>query len=334
MTNTKTILITGATGFIGRYLVQQFANKGYTVYAGVRNSSPVDNLPKDNVHLAYLDLSDEKSLSDWFKKEAVTFDHIIHCAGVTKTCKKQLFYTVNYQYTKHLIRAIEQTAVLKGKFMYISSLAAFGPGNAHTLTPLSEQQSPQPISAYGKSKYLSEQFIKNQSKLPYLIMRPTGVYGPHEKDYYQVYKSIQMGLEFYISTAKQAISFIHIEDLSRLIYDALHSTIVNKSYFVSDMHNYTTHYFNQLLKKELDKKTIKIVFPKALIWVLAFITEKISCIFGKVPTLNTEKYYEISAKNWLCDSQDLKTDFNFKPQYLLEKGVHETLKWYKAQKLL
>ncbi len=330
----KNILITGATGFIGRHLVKLFVEKGYIVYAGVRSSSPIDVLPQNQVHLVYLNLSNETELVQWFSRENIVFEHIIHCAGITKTCKKQLFHTINYQYTQYLVRAIEKTQVLKGKFLYISSLASFGSGDEKTMQPLREDQKPQPVSAYGKSKYLSEQFLKNESSLNYLIMRPTGVYGAAEQDYYQVYKSIKAGLEFYISSSQQAISFIHVEDLSCLIYDALQSPIVNQSYFVSDMQHYTTQYFNQLLKKELGKKTIRLVFPKSLIWIIALIVEKIACVWGKVPTLNTEKYYEISARNWLCDSSSLKRDFNFQPRYLLEEGLHETLKWYRQEKWL
>jgi nucleoside-diphosphate-sugar epimerase len=71
-----------------------------------------------------------------------------------------------------------------------------------------------------------------------------------------------------------------------------------------------------------------------LIKSIAFINEKFSCLFGSVPTLNSDKYYIISQSNWLCDSSDLVSDFSFKPKYDLKKGVEESINWYKNQGLL
>jgi len=61
--------------------------------------------------------------------------------------------------------------------------------------------------------------------------------------------------------------------------------------------------------------------PKFLVKILAFVNEKLACMQGKTPTLNSDKYFIISQNNWLCDSSNLVTDFNFSPQYDLEKGV-------------
>jgi len=161
------------------------------------------------------------------------------------------------------------------------------------------------------------------------------VYGPREKDYYVMYQAINRGVETYIGSKKQKLSFVYVKDLVRLLIDVLENDIIQKSYFISDLNNYTAIEFNNLLKKELNKKTIKIVFPKFLVQVMASVGEQLSCLlFGKVPTLNTEKYKDISQSNWLCDSKDLVKDFNFKPKYNLKKGLNETIQWYKKKNLL
>ena len=329
----KKVLITGASGFIGSFLVEEALKKGCDVYAGIRKSSDLKYLTNPKIKFIYIDFSNKESL----KKQLVKidrFDFIIHCAGVTKTCNKKLFDIVNYQYTKNLVEALQEISMVPEKFIFVSSLAAYGPGQKG-IELIKLTDTPKPVSYYGKSKLKTEQYIKSLKDFPYLIFRPTGVYGPREKDYYVMYKSIKQGIETYINTKKQLISFIYVKDLSRLIVGALNSEIINKSYFVSDLNEYTSQEFNWLIKKKLTKKTIILVFPGFLVRIIAFINENISCLFSsKIPTLNIEKFKEISQKNWLCDSSALVTDFNFRPEYNLSKGLDETLQWYKKEKLL
>lgn len=333
----KRILITGASGFVGENLVKEAIKRNFRTYAGVRKTSNIEAIISPFVVIYEMDLSNKNLLKKKFKEfkeNDQSFDYIIHAAGVTKTCKKSDFDLVNHQFTRNLVEALIETDSIPKKFIFISSLAALGPGDEKSQTPLNQNTYPHPISEYGKSKLQAELFLQSLKNFPYLILRPTGVYGPGEMDYYQVYKSINMGLEFYIGSREQHLSFIHVSDLSSLIFDALKSKIQQKSYFVSDLEEYTSEEFNFLIKKELNKKTLKMIFPKWLIKALAYLAEKGACAFGKVPTLNTEKYHEISSKNWLCDSQDLVEDFDFAPEYNLEKGLKQTLDWYKKEKLL
>jgi len=329
----KKALITGASGFIGSFLVEEALKEGYDIYASIRESSNLKYLSDPKIKFIYIDFSNKESLKNQLIKIG-KFDFIIHCAGVTKTCNKRLFNIVNYQYTKNLVDALLETSMVPEKFIFVSSLAAYGPGQKG-IEPIKLTDTPKPVSYYGKSKLKTEQYIKSLKDFPYLIFRPTGVYGPREKDYYVMYKSIKQGIETYINTRKQLISFIYVKDLSRLIVGALSSDITNKSYFVSDLNEYTAQEFNWLIKKKLNKKTISLIFPGSLVRILAFINEKVACLFSsKIPTLNTEKFKEISQKNWLCDSSALVKDFNFRPEYNLSKGLNETLQWYKKEKLL
>lgn len=333
----KSILITGASGFVGRFLVETAVKKGFHVWAGLRHSSSPAVLALEGVEAVYLDYSSTDSLLTSLQALAQSQQpptYVIHTAGLTKTCSKKQFEEVNNQYTQRLVQALEASALDIHKFVFLSSLAAVGPGDANSMRPLDASHRPQPESAYGVSKRRAETYILSQCKLPAIILRPTGVYGPREWDYYQVYKSIKMGIEFYVGSKAQGISFVHVHDLAALCLHVLASPIAGKAYFVSDLEHYTTLQFNQMLKTALNKKTLQLVVPKGIIRVLAWLTEKGACLFGKAPTLNTQKYYEISARNWYCDSSPLVHDFNYKPLYTLTEGLQHTLKWYKEHKLL
>ncbi len=323
----KKVLITGASGFIGSFLVEEGLNRGLLTTAGIRKTSSRQFLQDNRIQFLELDFSQKQTLKKQLQ-QAGRFDYIIHNAGLTKTCDTKAFEQVNYQNTRNFIEVLQENHQVPDKFIFISSLEAYGPGKPGTSIPVKDTDTPQPATLYGKSKLKAEKYIKKLQNFPWLIMRPTGVYGPRERDYYLVFKSIKKGIETYIGEQEQYLSFIFVKDLTRLLFDMLQSKQVHRSYFGSDLKQYTSRQFNNLIKKELNKKTIEFHLPKILVKLMAKINEKIKCKLGKTPTLNSDKYYIITQTNWLCDSTPLVADFNFKPRYHLEQGVKETLNWY------
>lgn len=333
----KKLLITGAGGFIGGFLVEEALEQGYEVFAGIRKSSSKKYLNDKRIKFIELDYENIDKLKTQiadFKNNDADLHYVIHNAGVTKSIDKNDFEKVNYQYTRNLIEALISANIKLDKFIFISSLAVFGPGNASTCTPIQNTDSKRPISLYGKSKLNAEKFIESMNDFPHIIFRPTGVYGAREKDYFVMYKMLNNGLETYIGTQNQYITFAYINDVKRLVISALSSNINKGSYFVTDGNYYSSKEFSDIVKAELNKKTLKIVLPKFIVKPIAYISESISKLTGKISTLNTEKYKEISQKNWLCDSTQTFIDFDFQPQYNLQRGVKETIEWCKKEKLL
>jgi dihydroflavonol-4-reductase len=131
---------------------------------------------------------------------------------------------------------------------------------------------------------------------------------------------------------KQILTFIYVRDLVRLIYTALTSPHVRKAYFVSDGREYPSEQFAEITKKALGKKTIRVTVPLPVVKVIAATGEFIAGLWGKTPTLNTDKYNVLSSTNWRCEVEPLSRDFGFAAEYDLEKGVREALEWYKKEK--
>ena len=330
----KNVLITGASGFIGSFLVEEGLKRDYAVYAGIRKSSSREYLQDPRTLFIELDFSSVDSLSGTLlalKNKGIAFTYIIHNAGLTKAKRKEDFLRVNCDNTRNFIEALIQTGMVPEKFIFISSLAAYGPGNPKTNDPVKLSDAPRPIELYGKSKLEAEKFITGLKDFPWLILRPTGVFGPKEKDYFVFFQTISRGLEPYIGFSKQILTFIYVRDLVRVAFDALISPILHRAYFVSDGQEYDSVEFAAITKRALGKKTIRFTVPLAIVKTIAVVGEKMAGFFGEIPTLNTDKYNVLSSTNWRCEVEPLQKDFNFKAEYDLERGVKESLEWYKKE---
>ncbi len=327
----KKILITGASGFIGSFLVETALSRHYEVYAALRKTSNTSYLEDPRITYIELDFSDTYELSRKILK-APYFDYVIHNAGVTRAFYKKDYLTSNYEYTKNLIDAFISLKKVPEKFIYMSSLAAYGPGDPLKLMPVKSSDIPRPVTSYGRSKLASEKYLKSLRNFPYLIIRPTAVYGPREKDLLTVFKLINKNLEIFVGLKKQYLSFIYVKDLAEAVFLALESNIINRDYFVSDGNVYDGNMLGNIIRDQLHKKTIRIYVPKIFARVIAMIIESTKYFNRKQPLLNLEKIKELECINWKCDINPLVSDLHFKPKYDLNKGIVETTTWYKKAK--
>ncbi len=326
------LLITGSNGFVGSYLVEQAINEDYNVFAGVRKSSNLDNLTDPRINFFYYDFDNERNLREQLKSHH--FDYIILNAGITNALDKNTYFKVNAAYVRKFCKILVEEDIIPKKLILVSSLASYGPADFQFKQILDSDSVPHPSTWYGESKLQAEQFIQSFQNIPSLIFRPTAVYGPRDMDMLEFYKTINMGLEVKIGFDEQEQSFIYVKDLARLIVGSLKSRHTRKAYFVSDGHSYMAEDLNKIVKKLLGKKTIKITLPIPFVKIMAGISEGVGRLRGQTPILNRNKVKEYFARSFAVDTTDLKKDFNFAADFNLEKGMKETIEWYKNNKLL
>ena len=327
------VLITGASGFIGSFLVDEALQKGWEVWAGVRKNSNKSYLTNPSIHFIDLNYSDPTALLQQLKIHRSihgAWDYIIHNAGITKCADKSDYQRINYLYTVHLIQALLNSGNTPRKFLYMSSMGAVGPGDEHNGKPLNHSIKPNPISEYGRSKLRSEEFIRSLSDFPWIILRPTGVYGPRESDYYVMLKMIKAGFDVSVGLKQQLLNFIYIKDLTRVCFTALESSLLKRTWFVADGEIYTSKAFSNLIQETLSiKRILTIRIPLSIVKVVSIVSGVVSRLTGKPTLLNPDKYRVLKQRNWTCDITELERDLNFKPQYNLRKGMEETIAWYK-----
>jgi len=321
------VLITGASGFVGYHLIEEALREGLEVYAAVRASSKVDHLRDLPVTFTQPDFSNLKSLRA--DLEMHQYDYIIHAAGITKALHRKEYDLVNAEYTRNLGQAIAETQVPLKKFVFISSLAAVGPSaNGH---PITERDPANPVTPYGKSKLLAEFYLSTLYALPIIILRPTAVYGPRDRDLFIVLKAISRGIEPYIGRREQMLSFIYVKDLATATLDALRSPITRKAYNVGDGVPYNRYALADISKAILNKQTLRVHLPGALVKVMAAAQETVGRMRGQMPALNLDKLPELTAANWSCSIDHIQEDLGFVPRYSFERGLTETIQWYKDQ---
>lgn len=334
----KKILITGASGFIGSTAIDKALELGYEVWAGVRASSSRKYLQDERIRFLDLNYSDKEKLSaqlQEFTEKNGRFDAIAHIAGLTKAAKKSDFDKINFLHVKNFVDSLVETASVPKTFVFMSTLGAIGLGDEKNYTPLPCDAKPNPNTAYGKSKLKAEEYIKSVENFPYVILRPTGVYGPRDKDYLILMRAVKNGLNVGAGFRKQILTFIYIEDLVKIIFDSIEKGIRFKEYNVTDGDIYTDDEFNTIVQQALQKKrVVRIKVPLWLVKPAAWISEKLFALLGKSTTFNSDKYKIMKQRNWACDITPLKTDLNFTPKYRLKEGVEKTIEWYRKNEWL
>ena len=329
------ILITGASGFIGSFIVEEALRQGFDTWAAVRKSSSKAYLQDERINFIELNLSSKEQLVSQLRDQA--FDYVVHAAGVTKCLNKADFRRINTEGTKNLVDALLEVGMPLKRFVFISSLSIFGAiKEQQPYDEIRETDTPQPNTAYGKSKLEAEQYLAPLgARFPYIILRPTGVYGPREKDYFIMAKSIQQHSDFAVGYKRQDITFVYVQDVVQAVFLALTRGENGRKFFLSDGQVYQSTTFSDLIHEELGRPWwIRITAPVWVLRVITFFGEYVGRLTGKVTALNNDKFNILKQRNWRCDIQPAIDELGFQPHYDLKQGVKETIKWYKDNKWL
>ena len=329
------ILITGASGFIGSFIVEEALKQGFETWAAIRKSSSKEYLQDERIHFIELNLSSKAQLIEQLRPHQ--FDYVVHAAGVTKCLNKADFRRINTEGTRNLVDALLDLQMPLKRFVFLSSLSVFGAIKEQLpYDEIREDDTPKPNTEYGRSKLEAERYIDSiGSRLPYTILRPTGVYGPREKDYFMMAKSIKQHIDFAVGYQRQDITFVYVTDVVQAVFLALEKGETGRKYFLSDGQVYQSTTFSDLIHEELGRPWwLRITAPVWVLRVVTFFGEYIGHMTGKVTALNNDKYNILRQRNWRCDIEPARRELGFEPKVQLKEGVKTTIQWYKDHKWL
>lgn len=290
------LLITGATGIIGKNLLKQLTQKHPEIQIHILSRKTNLNIQK-NINIIKGDLHDQATLN----LATQNIDTILHLAGVTHSHDSNLYFKVNTEGTKNLLSAATKNNVKK--FIYISSRTACKNGGA-----------------YAQSKLLAENAVK-EFKNNWIILRIAEVYEENTED--MIFKISQIIKKYHIApivgNGKYKLAPIHVEDASQAIINSINNhEIYHKTYLLAGQNSISyIDIINQIIKND-KKKVIKIYIPIFLlkITVLFLSFFKFDIISkDQIPRLLCHKSTNI---------ENSKNDLDFNPREFSIKSIKKT----------
>lgn len=326
----ESILITGASGFVGSHLVEEALSRGYNTWAAIRPTSSRRYLKDERLHIIELDYSHPDTLKA--QLQAILpdmpdgWDYVVHAAGATKAATETHFMRANYMATRHLTGALKKLNILPRKFIYISSFAA-------AQTKKGKAPDAEANTAYGRSKQKTEQFLLSTDYLRCVILRPTGIYGPREKDYLRVAKTLKRHINLRVGYRQQTLSFLYVKDFCQAVFLSLNNGQTKQIYPLSDGKDYSADEYTETLKQLLGVRSLlNITVPLWLLRLICTMGQLLAWLTGHTPLLNNDKYKILKQRDWHCPITLAKEEMHFNPQYDLQQGMAETISWYKNEK--
>jgi nucleoside-diphosphate-sugar epimerase len=305
---SRTIAITGATGFIGSMLAKHLATTGWHTKALVRSAS-LDKLPKDTeIEWVTGDLEDAESL----KKLVTGADAIVHCAGAVRGVSQEDFNGVNVDGVTRMVQIAASQNPLP-KFLLISSLAA---------------REPQ-LSFYAASKRGGEKVLASLSgNMFWGVLRPPAVYGPGDREMLPLFQSMFRGLAPVIGSDSNRVSLLYVEDLVDAIVSWLENSKNSKCFYeLHDGHKsgYSWQEIIDVVERMKGKAIFRLNIPVSFVRLTASLNLMAAKVFGGSPMLTPGKVRELVHPDWVAENDQLIRETGWAPKVLLEEGLRKTL---------
>ena len=217
------------------------------------------------------------------------------------------------------------------RFVLFSSLGAYGPSRAGA--PHTEDAPRRPIEFYGQSKLEAEQIVEALGDaLPWTILRPSGVYGPGDVDYFELFKSVERGLNVFFGNRGRWFSAVYVDDLVRASLDAAEADATRgKGYFVCDGVPVTWGTFQEEIVRASGRRVLTLDLPEVLVDVAAVAGELLTALDKKPRLFNRQKARMGAQEAWTCRHEALRADTGYAPRVDVEEGVARTLAWYRRE---
>lgn len=320
------VLVTGATGFIGSHLARRLHDRGDRVVCLAKDAMYTPFLESAGMEVMLADLNNGV---DW-PRALRTVDVVYHLAGLTRARRWAEYYEANQRATARFIRACAAHGRSLKRFVYVSSQTAAGPSRDGA--PLTEEMPCRPVSHYGRSKLLAEEAVREwKGDIPVTIVRPSAVYGPRERDWYEYFKMVRKGIQPVIGLGTKYLSLIHAEDLVDGIIRAADAPgAAGQTYFLAGEEPHTTVEIGNAMAAAAAKRTLKVRLPHAVVYGAGAVMETIARVSGRQVFFNLQKVRESVCRAWVCSVEKAARELGFRTKVGLEGGMEETYRWYQA----
>ncbi len=318
----RTVLVTGANGFIGSRLCRLLEASDYLVRILCRETSDLSQLKDISVDKRHGDIT----RPDTLPQAVMGVDYVIHLAGMVKANKREDFYRVNETGTTNLLNAIKNHNPDIKKFVQVSSVAAAGPARER---PRRESDPPNPITTYGHSKLCGEEAMAPFTDLiPITTIRPPAVYGPGDKATLPLFQMTRKGFKPYLGGGRNKVQMVYVDDLVAAIKLAMESdAATGEAFFIADERAWSIREMLDMMGRLQGKNGGGISIPKFMLRGIALINEGAAKITRKLPLFSFEKVRELT-EDWALDVSKARDVLGFTTRTDFETGARHTIEWY------
>jgi nucleoside-diphosphate-sugar epimerase len=319
---SRSVSITGATGFLGFHLAGAFQRAGWEVRAIVRPGN-VKRLP-EGVAVVEAPLA-----RAWLEPAFAGADLVVHSAAVIRAASEVAFTATNVDGTRAVVEAVNAAGA---RLLHISSIAAVGPASPRA--PAREDDLPHPVNAYGRSKLASEQVVRETALTTWTIVRPPAVYGPRDRGFLPLFRMARRGLFLYAAPPETAFTFVYVEDLvAAILRAASDDRAIGQTFFVGHAEPVTTDMLLRAIAEALGKTFRPRVLAPIVLDAAAALGD-IAWRFGRPPVLDRDRLAELRSGGFVCAVDRIRDALGFVAPTSIRDGVERTARWYLEQRLL
>ena len=318
----RSCFVTGGTGFIGSHLVEHLLQTGCDVRCLVRDPARLRWLHGKPVTVVEGDLGSRQVIQE----AASDTDAVFHLAGTTAAGSREAYLRINAEGCRSVAEASLAARHPPGLFIYMSSLAASGPGRFDEV--IAENRVPRPVTSYGRSKLEGERILSSLGPLPLVVLRPPAVYGPRDREILPLFKLASKGV-FPVLNPGSRMSLIHVQDLIRGVVDAAVKGRVGETYFLTNRTPVKALDLPRVFAEALGRRVKTVRVPFTLLKAAAAVSESWGRVTGRMPVFNMEKIKELTAAGWVCSWEKAYEEIGFETDRELTEGFARTAQWYR-----
>lgn len=327
---SKSVLVTGASGFTGGHLCRYLVSSGYGVRALVRETSNISNLKKLDLEIAYGDVTEPSSLS-----EAVRgIETVYHIAALYRqeNVPTSLFWEVNVNGTKNILEASLKAGVQR--FVHCSTVGVQG---EISNPPAKETHPYNPGDEYQRTKMEGEKLairFFRENELPGVVVRPVGMYGPGDTRFLKLFKHIKSGKFIMFGNGEVLYHLTYIDDL---VYGfelcGRKKEALGQTYNICGNEYVTLNQLVATIAGALGVPVPKRRLPFWPLWVASVLCEGICKPLGIEPPIYRRRA-DFFRKDRAFDISKAKNELGFEPKVGLKTGIKFTADWYRENNLL
>lgn len=325
MTSTSSVLITGASGFLGSHLTHALVSRGITPRVFIRPSGRRDVFPLSQVEVAEGDLRNTEAL----QKAVAGIDVVYHCAATMKGSKDE-FFASNVQGTEQLLAAAQSAGVRR--FIHVSSVAVYGP-SAKTIVRENDGYDPFPEQRgyYTWTKIESDRLaLQFAKKFPVTVLRPGIIYGPGVKPFFaRLHYNLKGKAHVVIGQPNALLPLVFVESVVEALLLAGEKpteslpayNIVDGAILQGDL--------LQLQAEAMERRVRPIYLPPRLVGMGATVLEKAYRLLGKGAPALSRYRVQRACQSLAHDTTKARQELGWRPVISLPEGLKQTWQWWK-----